>query len=68
MTPVADPLTYETIARFAQQGGLVYFSAIFLAGAVYALRPSKKAEFNRAARLPLEDGPLQDGPNDREQP
>lgn len=49
-------VTYETIARFAQQGGLVYFAAIFLAGVAYALRPSKKEEFTRAARLPLDDG------------
>jgi len=49
-------VTYETIARLAQQGGLIYFAAIFLAGAIYALRPSKKDEFTRAARLPLDHG------------
>lgn len=48
-------LTYETVARFAQQGGLIYFGLIFLAGVVYALRPSKAAEFKHAARLPLDD-------------
>lgn len=51
-------LTYETVARIAQQGGLIYFGLIFLAGVLYALRPSKKAEFQNAARMPLEDEEL----------
>ena len=49
-------LTYEIVARFAQQFGLIYFGLIFLAGVAYALRPSKKAEFQHAARMPLDDG------------
>lgn len=49
-------MTYETVARIAQQGGLVYFALIFLAGVVYAMWPSKKAEFDHAARMPLDDG------------
>uniref|UniRef100_B0SVU8 Cbb3-type cytochrome oxidase component n=1 Tax=Caulobacter sp. (strain K31) TaxID=366602 RepID=B0SVU8_CAUSK len=48
-------MTYETVARIAQQGGLIYFGLIFLAGVAFALWPSKKAEYQRAARLPLED-------------
>jgi len=51
-------LTYETVARFAQQGGLLYFGLIFLAGVIYALKPSKKAEFQHAARMPLDDEEL----------
>lgn len=51
-------LTYEAVARFAQQGGLVYFGLIFLAGVVYALWPSKKAEFQHAAHMPLDDEEL----------
>ena len=51
-------LTYETVARFAQQAGLIYFGLIFLVGVAYALRPSKKAEFKHAARMPLEDEEL----------
>lgn len=47
-------MTYEDLARFAQQGGTLYFMLIFLAGVVYALLPKKKAEFDRAARMPLE--------------
>jgi cytochrome c oxidase cbb3-type subunit 4 len=51
-------LTYETVSRIAQQGGLIYFGLIFLAGLAYALRPSKKAEFQHAARMPLDDEEL----------
>ena len=51
-------LSYETVARFAQQGGLIYFGLIFLAGVLYARKPSKKAEFQHAARIPLDDEEL----------
>ncbi|MBU4436500.1 MAG: cbb3-type cytochrome c oxidase subunit 3 [Alphaproteobacteria bacterium] len=51
-------LSYEAVARFAQQAGLIYFGVIFLIGVAYALRPSKKAEFQHAARMPLEDEEL----------
>jgi cytochrome c oxidase cbb3-type subunit 4 len=48
-------MTYETLAKIAQQGGAVYFILIFLAGAVYAFWPGNRAMFERAARLPLEE-------------
>lgn len=48
-------LEYETVARFAQQGGLVYFTLIFLAGVVYAFWPKHKDAFRRLAHLPLEE-------------
>lgn len=48
-------LTYEAVARFAQQGGTIYFGLIFLAGLIYALRPRHKQAFERLAQLPLED-------------
>jgi len=51
-------LSYETVSRFAQQGGLIYFGLIFLAGVAYALWPSRKAEFQHAARMPLDDEEL----------
>ncbi|HQR88703.1 MAG: cytochrome-c oxidase [Caulobacter sp. 12-67-6] len=51
-------LSYETVASFSQQAGLIYFGLIFLAGVVYALWPSKKAEFQNAARMPLDDEEL----------
>jgi cytochrome c oxidase cbb3-type subunit 4 len=51
-------MTYETVARFAQQAGLIYFGLIFLAGTVYALWPKNRDAFQKAARLPLEDDAL----------
>ena len=54
-------LDYETVARFAQQGGTLYFIAIFVAGLVYALWPSSKAAFDRAALIPLQDDEIDHG-------
>ncbi|MFZ0400683.1 MAG: cbb3-type cytochrome c oxidase subunit 3 [Pseudolabrys sp.] len=49
-----DP-TYQAAAEFAQIWGLVYFVVIFAAVLVYALRPSRKAQFDHAARIPLRE-------------
>jgi len=46
---------YEAVARFAQQGGTIYFVVIFVAGVIYALWPRHKEAFQRLANLPLED-------------
>lgn len=48
-------MTYETVAKLAQQGGSVYFALIFLAGLVYALWPRNKDAFDQAARLPFDE-------------
>jgi cytochrome c oxidase cbb3-type subunit 4 len=48
-------MTYETVARIAQQGGLIYFGLIFLMVCAYALWPANREAFDKAARLPLED-------------
>ena len=48
-------MTYEIAARFAQQGGLIYFGVIFLVGCAYAFWPKNRDEFVRAANLPLEE-------------
>ena len=48
-------LTYEMVARFAQQGGTVYFMAIFASGVAYALWPKNRDAFRQAAHLPLEN-------------
>lgn len=48
-------LTYEAVARFAQQGGTVFFGLMFLVGLIYALWPRHKEAFQRLAQLPLED-------------
>ncbi|MFZ5718220.1 MAG: cbb3-type cytochrome c oxidase subunit 3 [Pseudomonadota bacterium] len=47
-------LTYEAVARFAQQGGTIYFGLIFAGGLIYALWPKHKEAFDRLAHLPLE--------------
>ncbi len=48
-------LEYETVSRFAQQVGTVFFVTAFLAAVVYALWPRNKEVFERLAHLPLED-------------
>lgn len=48
-------MSYETVSRLAQQGGTVYFVILFLCGLAYAFWPKKKDEFQRAARLPLDE-------------
>ena len=47
-------LTYETVARFAQQGGAIYFCLLFAAGLASALWPTHREAFRRLAHLPLE--------------
>jgi cytochrome c oxidase cbb3-type subunit 4 len=47
--------TYETLQAFVAKWGLIYFGAIFLVVCAYALWPSRKKEFDRAARLPLNE-------------
>ena len=51
-------MTYETLSQIAQQGGTLYFAAIFLAGLAYALWPKNGETFSRLAQLPLEDAEL----------
>jgi cytochrome c oxidase cbb3-type subunit 4 len=47
--------TYKMLAEFAQTWGLLYFVAIFLIVLVYALWPSRKKQFDEAARIPLRE-------------
>ena len=47
--------TYRTIAEFAQQFGVLYFFGAFLVVLAYALAPSRKAQFDEAARTPLRE-------------
>ena len=47
--------TYQAVAEFAQTWGLVYFVVIFVAVLVYALWPSRKEQFDEAARMPLRE-------------
>ena len=48
--------SYEWLAKFAQQGGTLYAVAVFSACVAYVMWPSRKAAYERAARLPLEEG------------
>jgi cytochrome c oxidase cbb3-type subunit IV len=49
-----DP-TYRAVAEFAQTWGLAYFIIIFALVLLYALCPSRKKQFNEAARIPLRE-------------
>jgi cytochrome c oxidase cbb3-type subunit IV len=47
--------SYEQVAAFAQQSGLIYFFLIFCAIVVYAMWPKNKEKFDEASRMPLEE-------------
>lgn len=47
--------TYMALAGFAQTWGLVYFVAVFLIVLAYALWPSRREQFDEAARMPLRE-------------
>jgi cytochrome c oxidase cbb3-type subunit 4 len=47
---------YEDVLAFAQSWGAVYFIIMFAVAFAYALWPKNQAGFQRAARIPLEDG------------
>jgi cytochrome c oxidase cbb3-type subunit 4 len=48
-------VTYETLSRFAQQGGSIYFGLLFVAVLIYALWPRNRTRFDAAARMPLDE-------------
>jgi len=48
-------MTYEAVAKFAQNLGLVYFGLMFIGVLVYVFWPRNKKRFDEAARLPLEE-------------
>ena len=52
-------ISHDWIVGFAKSFGLFYLIAMFVAAAVYAYWPSRKSEFDRAARSVLDD---EDGP------
>jgi len=49
-----DP-TYQAVAEFAQTWGLAYFVVVFMLVLLYALWPSRKNQFEDAARIPLRE-------------
>ena len=51
----AMDVTYKAVAEFSQTWGLVYFVVIFALVLLYALWPSRKKQFDEAARIPLRE-------------
>jgi cytochrome c oxidase cbb3-type subunit 4 len=53
--------SHESLVAFAKTFGLIFLIVMFLAAVAYAFWPSKKREFDKAARSVLddEDGPCQ---------
>lgn len=49
------PETYAFTASFSQLAGLVMFLLGFLCVLAYALTPSRKKQFDAAARVPLQE-------------
>ena len=49
-----DP-TYRAVAEFAQTWGLAYFIVVCMIALAYALWPSRKRQFEEAARIPLQE-------------
>jgi cytochrome c oxidase cbb3-type subunit IV len=47
--------TYEALTVFARSAGTLYCFAFFLAVLVYALWPSNREKFDKAAELPLSE-------------
>jgi cytochrome c oxidase cbb3-type subunit 4 len=47
--------TYKAVSEFAQTWGLAYFVVIFVLVLLYALWPSRKQQFDEAARIPLRE-------------
>ena len=46
---------FEKWQVFAAGWGSLYCALIFIAGVVYALLPSRKQQFDEAARIPLRE-------------
>lgn len=46
---------FEEVLAFTRSWDAVYFTAMFIAAAIYAYWPKNKAKFEAAARIPFED-------------
>jgi cytochrome c oxidase cbb3-type subunit 4 len=57
-------LTYETVARFSQQVGTLYFGAMFLAALFWVLSPKNRKGFDEAAGIPFREMDDADAPQD----
>ena len=50
-------LTYETVAKFAQQAGTIYFALMFLIVLAWVLWPKNRQGFDEAAQIPFRETP-----------
>jgi cytochrome c oxidase cbb3-type subunit 4 len=48
-------MDYQTVSGFAQSWGLVYLVVLFVIAIGWALRPSNRARFDEAARIPFKE-------------
>lgn len=48
-------MDYQTVSAFSQTWGLVFLVVMFLTAVAYALWPSNRAKFKKAAHVPLEE-------------
>jgi len=58
-------MEYQWLVTVSQTAGLLLFVGLFLAVLIYALWPGNKRRFERAARVPLEDGDRPDNETER---
>lgn len=49
-------MSYEDVSYITRIAGLLYFVTIFLAVIVYVFWPTNADGFDRAARMPLDEG------------
>jgi cytochrome c oxidase cbb3-type subunit 4 len=47
--------SYEAAVRFTENWGLIYFFVLFAIVVFLALRPSQRARYEEAARLPIRE-------------
>jgi|APCry1669189440_1035222.scaffolds.fasta_scaffold153809_1 cytochrome c oxidase cbb3-type subunit 4 len=47
--------TFDMLSSFAASWGSLYFAAMFVIALAYALWPSKRDQFDHAARIPLSE-------------
>ena len=50
-------MTYQDASEFARSWGLVFLMLMFGVAVVYALWPSNRQKFNKAAHMPLDEEP-----------
>lgn len=48
-------MNYDQVSYFAQTWGLLYLFILFVGMLIYALRPSAREKFDKAAQIPLRE-------------